>query len=191
MEKKTNKYIAVAYQLYTTENGKATLVEEAPADKPFQFISGFSIALEDFEKKMLELATGDTFEFTLTKEQAYGDHEAERVLDLDKQMFCINGKFDDKNVYVDAILPLQNEEGMRFLGKVLDISDTQVTIDLNHPLAGKDLTFKGSIVESREATNEEIEKMINRMSGGCGCGGDCGGGCGGGGCDGGCGGGCH
>ena len=44
----------------------------------------------------------------------------------------------------------------------------------------KDLTFEGEVVESRTATNEEIQEMVKMMSGeGCGCGcGDCGGGCG-------------
>ena len=107
-------------------------------------------------------------------------------------MFCIDGKLDEEHIFVDAIIPLQNENGQRFLGKVLEVGDSKVKVDLNHPLAGKDLHFIGSIVESREATNEEIQNMINHMNGGCGgnCG-DCGGGCGGhdGGCD--CDGGCN
>ena len=49
MEKELNKYIAVAYKLYTTENDKEELVEEAPEDRPFAFITGFGITLEAFE----------------------------------------------------------------------------------------------------------------------------------------------
>ena len=189
MEKKTNKYIAVAYKLYTTENGTENLTEEAPAERPFQFISGMGLALDDFEAKVAEMLKGDQFDFTLTKEQAYGEHEAERVLSLDREMFCIDGKLDEEHIFVDSIIPLQNENGQRFLGKVLEVGDEKVKVDLNHPLAGKDLHFTGSILESREATNEEIQNLINHMNGGCG--GNCGG-CGGhdGGCEGGCEGGC-
>ena len=196
MEEKKNKYIAVAYKLYTNENGTENMVEEAPAERPFQFISGMGLALDDFEKNVAELHKGEDFEFSLTKEQAYGEHEAERVLSLEKEMFCIDGKLDTDNIYKDAIIPLQNENGQRFLGKVLEIGNDKVTVDLNHPLAGKDLHFVGSIVEAREATNEEIQTIINHLSGGgcSGCGGECGGDCNcGGDCgsnEGGCGG-CH
>lgn len=190
MEEKTNKYIAVAYKLYTNENGTEEMIEEAPVDRPFQFISGMGLALDDFEKNVADKQQGEEFEFSLTKEQAYGEHEEERVLSLDREMFCIDGKLDEEHIFVDAIIPLQNENGQRFLGKVLEIGDSKVKVDLNHPLAGKALHFKGTIVESRVATNEEIQNMINHMNGGCsGSCGDCGGNCGGhdSGCEGGCG----
>lgn len=191
MEKETNKFIAVAYRLYCEDNGERKLMEEAPAEKPFCFISGFGIALEEFEKAMIDLHKGEGFNLTLSKDQAYGEYEAERVLNLEKEMFCIDGKLDAEHVFVDAVIPLQNADGQRFLGKVLEIGDEKVRIDLNHPLAGKELQFEGSIIESREATNDEIQQMINRMSGeGCGCGGNCGGGCNHGGGDCGCGN-CH
>lgn len=197
MENKGNKYIAVAYKLYTIDNdGTTTLVEEATDKRPFPFISGFGITLDAFENALAGLTKGEEFDLNLTKEQAYGDFAEERVLNLDKGMFCINGRFDSDNIYKDAIIELQNESGQRFPARVLEIGADKVKMDLNHPLAGKALNFKGHIVESREATNEEIQTIINRLSGeggccggGCGsCGGHDGGGCGGhkGGC-----GGCH
>ncbi len=181
MEKQINKYIAVDYKLYTAENGESELVEETTKERPFQFISGFGITLEAYEKNISELAKGDTFDFTLTKEEAYGDFEQERVLDLEREMFCINGHFDHEHIFKDAIVPLQNEDGNRFYGRVMSVDENKVKMDLNHPLAGKSLNFKGTILENREATNSEIQGMINRLSGeGCGCGcGDCEGGCGG------------
>ena len=167
-----NKYIAVAYKLYTVDNGESELVEEATDKEPFQFISGYGITLDAFEKEIAGLEKGAEFDFTLQKDEAYGDYEQEHVLDLDKEIFCINGHFDRERIYKDAIVPLQNEDGNRFLGKVVSVGNDKVRIDLNHPLAGKTLNFKGHVVESREATNEEIQGLINRMSGeGCCCGG--------------------
>lgn len=185
MENKHNMYVAVAYKLMADENGETVVIEEATAEKPFQFISGFGITLDAFENQMMALEQGGTFDFTLTKDEAYGDVESERILDLDRSVFSINGHFDHEHIFKDAIVPLQNEDGNRFYGKVLDVTDTNVKIDLNHPLAGKALHFVGSVVEKREATNSEIQGLINRLSGeGCGCGcGDCGGGCGDGDCD--------
>lgn len=177
-----NKYIAVAYQLYTIENDKAQLAEIATEKDPFIFISGFGTTLEDFEKEIVGLSKGDSFDFTLTPEQAYGEFVKERVVELNKDIFCIDGRFDKEHIYIDAIVPLQNQEGDRFMGRVIEIGDQQVTIDLNHPFAGKELNFKGEIVESREATEEEIRKQIDMLCGkGCkDCeGGDCENGCGG------------
>jgi FKBP-type peptidyl-prolyl cis-trans isomerase SlyD len=178
-EKKTNQYMEVAYTLYAAGEKTLEFVEEATDEKPFQFISGFGITLDDFEKQVVNLEKGGTFEFKLTKEQAYGDYDEERVVELERSIFSINGRFDHENVFVDAVLPLQNEEGQRFFGKVLEITDSHVKIDLNHPLAGKELSFKGHIVENRQATEEEIKSFIKTMSGeGCGCGcDDCGDGC--------------
>ena len=98
-------------------------------------------------------------------------------------MFCIDGRFDNEHIYVDAIIPLQNEDGNHFYGRVVEIGKDKVKVDLNHPLAGETLYFEGKILENREATNQEIQQLINHMSGGCsGCGGhchDCGSDCGG------------
>lgn len=174
MDKPQNKYIAVAYKLYTVNDGKEELVEEATAERPFAFISGFGVTLDEFEKQVAGLEKDAKFDFQLDKDKAYGDYEASRVLDLDRSIFSINGHFDHENIYKDAIVPLQNEDGNRFYGRVLDITDDKVKMDLNHPLAGKHLKFVGSILENRDATNQEIEMFAKHISGeGCGCG-DCG-----------------
>lgn len=176
MEKELNKYIAVAYKLYTTENDKEELVEEAPEDRPFAFITGFGITLEAFENGVEDLKKGEEFTLGIECGEAYGEHLKERVLDLNKDIFTINGHFDHENIYKDAVVPLQNEDGNRFMGHVLDITEDKVKMDLNHPLAGKDLLFKGKVLENREATNDEIQHMMNHLHGEggcCGCGDGC------------------
>ena len=178
-----NKYYAIAYKLTTIKDGVKKMEEEATAEDPFVFISGFGTTIPGFEKEIEKLANGDSFDFTIPCAEAYGEYVDARVITLAKDIFTVNGVFDANMIYVGAIIPLQNEDGMRFMGKVLSVDDTNVKVDLNHPLAGCDLNFQGTVLECREATNAEITSMINQLSGGCGgCGG---GGCSGGGCDGG------
>ncbi len=192
----SNKFIIVSYQLYDVTDGKSELIEQTTDDRQFIFVSGMGVTLPAFEQNIAPLAKGESFDFTLQPAEAYGDRYEERIIELDKGIFCINGKFDAQHVQQGAVIPLQNEDGNRFNGVVLEISDIKVKVDLNHPLAGMTLNFKGTITESREATAEEVAGMAKLMSGeggGCGhCSGNCGeGGCGEGGCgEGGCKGGC-
>lgn len=176
MEQKENKYITVAYELYTDNEGVEELTEKAPEEHPFQFISGLGVTLDAFEKQIVDLEKGKEFDFTLTVEEAYGEYMEDYVIELPKKTFEINGRFDAEHIREGAVVPLMNSEGQRMNSTVVKVEKDSVTVDLNHPLAGKELHFKGSVVESRLATNEELQGMLNMLSGeGCGC---CGGGCG-------------
>ena len=181
MENKTNKLIAAHYQLFTiNDNGERKLVEETSQDQPFVFITGFGAALDALEEQLENLERGAKFDFELDKDKAFGEYEPKRVIDLNKEMFVVDGHFDSKNIFKGAQIPLKNEDGNFFIATVLEIGSDKVKVDLNHPLAGKKLNFKGYIIENREATKEELQTMLNHLNGG-GCSGDCGG------CEGGCG----
>ena len=171
--------MSISYSLYIDEDGKKRLVEETKAGQPFQFISGLGIALDAFEQQLISLEVGSKFDFALTKDQAYGDYREDMNLELEREVFSINGHFDHEHVYEEAIIPLQNEEGNRFYGRVVEVGEEKVKIDLNHPLAGETLYFKGEVLENREATEDEINHLMKHLTGGCGghCG-DCEGGCG-------------
>lgn len=173
MSDMTHKYIAVSYRLFIDGDNGKEMVEEATEEQPFYFISGFGYALDTFEKNLIDTPEGEDFEFSLEKEEAYGDYVQECVVNLDRSTFTINGKFDVEHIYVDAVVPLQNEDGNRFYGKVVEIGEKKVKIDLNHPLAGETLHFAGKVLENRDATDEEVKALISRMSGGCGCNGGC------------------
>lgn len=180
METVENKYITVAYRLYTMENGEKELFEEAKAEHPFQFISGLGTTLEDFETQVSDLAKGDKFEFTIVADRAYGAYDEQHVIELPKHIFEIDGKFDNEHIKEGNIVPLMTSDGQRVNASVVEIKPDVVVVDLNHPLAGADLIFEGEVIENRPATNEEIQELVKMMSGeGCGCGCDsCGSGCG-------------
>ncbi len=177
-----NKFIALEYKLYSIDELGKHLREQTSEGNPFSFISGFGYTLEAFENQVDCLETGDEFHFQLTPEQAYGEREQERILTLDRSIFQINGHFDNEHIYKGADVPMQNEDGMRLNGHVLDVTDDTVIMDFNHPLAGETIEYVGKIVESREATETEIKGFINYFTHeNCGCDcehdHDCGGGC--------------
>ena len=185
MEQQAHKYVCVAYELYAdNEKGIHELIEKAPVEHPFQFISNMGITLDAFEQQIMALQQGDTFDFTLPVDDAYGPYLQEHVLELDKSIFCINGRFAQETIYPGNFIPLVNADGNRFQGLVLEVKEDKVVVDLNHPLAGKDLHFRGSVVTLRDATDAEVEGMLNMMNNeGCECGcGDCEGSCHGGHC---------
>ena len=158
MENSTHRLIVVSYELYSVENGQEHFIEKTEEQKPMQFYTACEMALPAFEQEIVKYGKDTDFEFSLPKEQAYGEHDAKSVLALDKETFSHDGVFDSENIYKDAIVPLQNEQGQRFLGK--------------------DLQFRGHVIENRVADEAEVKDFFERMSQHhCGCGGDCGGDC--------------
>lgn len=109
MEKETNKLIAAHYQLFTiNENGERNLVEETTQEQPFVFITGFGTALDAFEDILKNLGRGEKFDFELDKDKSFGEYDPKRVIELNKEMFTVDGHFDSKNIFKGAQIPLKN-----------------------------------------------------------------------------------
>lgn len=177
-----NKYIAVSYKLYIDgADGKPELVEETAEGDPFIFVSALGMTLDAFEAQITPLNVGDSFNFTIAPADAYGDYEASGKQALPRNVFEMNGKLDSRYIFEGAVVPLSSADGARFNGTIVEIGEKTITVDLNHPLAGKSLNFVGTVLQSREATGEEVRDALNQITGcGGGCG-SCGGGCGNGG----------
>ena len=170
MEKK-NRFITANYQLYSVVDGKKELEEQTSEEHPFQFITGFGISLDAFEQNIIGLENGSDFDFSLQPSDAFGEYIPEGVHKLAKETFTVNGHFDNENIYEGAVITLMDNEEHHFMAKVVKIEEDGVTVDTNHPLAGKILNFKGKVIENRDATDEEIKHLIKHLTGGCnGCG---------------------
>jgi FKBP-type peptidyl-prolyl cis-trans isomerase SlyD len=139
------------------ENAEGLLIQEVKEDRPFVYLFGVAGLLPAFKENIKGLKMGDDFAFVLTKEDAYGLPSEENVLQLDKKIFEIDGKFDDENIQEGVVVPMEDENGYPLSGKILKVADDHVLVDFNHPLAGIDLHFSGKILEVREATQEEME----------------------------------
>lgn len=192
MKIEKNKVVELIYEL--TVDGQ--LADKTTKERPLDFIQGMGYLLPLFEQNIEGKEPGDKFAFTLEAKDGYGEWEQERVIDLPKQAFEVDGKVREDLLVVGNMIPLMNPMGGVVPGKVLEVTEATVKMDLNHPMAGKTLNFEGEIVSVREATEQELteglhgEFVQHACSGGCGhkCGdGECGG-CGEGGCgEGGCG----
>ncbi|KAA6341247.1 FKBP-type peptidyl-prolyl cis-trans isomerase SlyD [termite gut metagenome] len=175
-----NKCITVAYKLYATADGERELIEEATEKHPFRFITDLGTTLDVFENQIKNLNKGDKFEFTVPCANAYGEYNEEHVIDVPKNIFEVDGHFDAEAFSTDKIIPLINADGQRIYGSVVEVLSDTVVMDMNHPLAGDDLTFIGKVIESRIATGKEIEEALATVNGEgcCGChDGDCESGC--------------
>lgn len=182
------KFVAVSYDLFVGDEGEEQeLMEQAPKEAPLKFTFGLGMMIESFEKGLEGKAVGEKFDFTIEPQDAYGDYEDGRVVELDKAIFEVDGKFDTDMIFEGNTVPMMDAEGNRMNGTILEISKDKVKMDFNHPLAGERLHFVGEVLEVRDATPEEIAvaTMPHSCGGGC-CGdcgdGDCGGGCSGCGC---------
>lgn len=184
-----NMFVTLKYQLYVGADNEEVMIEETPEDQPFKFTFGLGMVLPKFEEGLKGKAQGDKFQFYIPTEDAYGEYVEELCVNLPKNIFANEkGEYDEKYLFVGNTLPMMSSEGHRMNGRVLDITEDNVKMDFNHPLAGERLHFVGEVVEVRPATQFEIDLVKNhRCGGGCG---SCGGNCGDGGCGGSCGGDC-
>ncbi len=170
MKIENNKYVSLAYKLTVDGN----VIEDVAADRPFDFIFGIGMLLPKFEESVNGKEADDTFAFTLTPEEGYGVYEEERIAELPKNIFEVDGVFNEEMIAVDAVLPMVDVEGNQLYGRVLEITSDSVKMDFNHPMAGKTLNFEGQVVGVREATDEDMAKFMQPAGGGCNCGGgDC------------------
>lgn len=173
-----NKYVAVTYDLNVGEGEERELMERATAEVPLKFIFGTGMMLPAFEKALDGLEVGSTFNFTIAPADAYGEYQQDNVIELPKNIFEVDGKFDGEMIKEGNTVPMMDSNGNRLNGSVLEVKDDVVVMDFNHPLAGETLHFSGEVIDVHEPTAEEIA-ALTAPAGGCSCGcDDCGSDCG-------------
>ena len=151
-----NKVVSLHYKL-KKDNNTGTLIEETYNGQAMTFLYGVGGMLPKFEAELAGLKVNDNFAFSVPAAEAYGDLDDQAVVDLDINIFKVDGKLDEKIIQIGAMVPMKNTEGHRVDGLVKDITETNVKMDFNHPLAGQDLYFEGEVLELRDATDEEIK----------------------------------
>ena len=151
-----NKVVSMTYTLKKDDTCETTR-REVNEDRPFVYLFGQGGLLPAFKDNLRGLNKGDSFDFILVKEDAYGVNIPENIIDLDKKIFEVDGKVDESMLQVGKVIPMQDDKGNPLSGVLVEIGADSVKMDFNHPLAGLDLHFSGRVLDVREPTMEELD----------------------------------
>ncbi len=124
--------------LYKGTLNDGSVFDENTEDKPLEFTAGKGMVIKGFDDAIMGMKVGESKTFTVLAAEAYGEIKEEAKAEVPKTQLPEEIR---KNVTKDQMLGVQTPQGMMQV-KVLEVGEENVTIDLNHPLAGKDLTFE-------------------------------------------------
>ena len=124
----------------TLEDG--TVFDTSREREPLEFTLGEGAIIPGFEETVKGLQVGQTKTAAIPAEEAYGPHHDELVMAVGQDELP-----EGLNPAVGQQLQLQKTDGETLVVVVTDVSETTITIDANHPLAGKNLTFEIELVE--------------------------------------------
>ena len=174
MKIENKKVVELTYEL--TVDGKV-VDRTTEMTGPLDYIHGEHMLLPKFEAELEGLEPESEFAFTLTPEEGYGEYDPKHKFEIPKQSFEIDGKIREDLMQGGKIIPMLNSSGMVVQGLIAAVNDDTVTMDFNHPMAGKTLNFKGKVVSVRDATEKELTEGLHGefvpkeggCHGGCGC----------------------
>ncbi|WP_019896440.1 FKBP-type peptidyl-prolyl cis-trans isomerase [Hydrogenovibrio halophilus] len=136
---------------YSLTDAEGNVIDKSQGE-PLAYLHGHSNLIPGLEKELEGKAAGDEFSATIPAADAYGD-----VMDEMIQAGVPKNLFQGvENLEVGMRFEAQTEQGPQSVA-IASIEDDTVTVDANHPLAGKDLTFEIEVVDVRPAKDEEIE----------------------------------
>ncbi|MDX9959846.1 MAG: peptidylprolyl isomerase [Clostridia bacterium] len=182
-----DRVVSIDYELKDSE-GK--IIDRSEGD-PLTYLHGNDNLIPGLERELEGKKAGDSLSVTVAPADGYGERDDELIFAVSKSDFAEPDK-------IEVGMQFQaHQEGSVNIVTVVGVTDDEVKVDANHPLAGKTLHFDVNVKEVREASAEELEHGHVHAASGCdcgeGCGDDCecgdgcgddeGCGCGGGGCN--------
>ncbi len=150
----TNKDCVVGIEYEVKETGTTDVVDSNKGGEPLEFIIGLGQVIPGLENALVGMAKGESGDIMVKASDAYGEINEEAMQTLPKE------QFDGVDLVEGMSLYGQGEDGQTVQVIVKSFDDTEVKVDFNHPLAGKDLMFSVSVLSAREATADEIASGV-------------------------------
>lgn len=139
--------VSLAYKL--TVEGE--VLDEAADSDAIQFLQGRKNIIPGLESQLAGMKVGDSKRVVVNAEQGYGPIDKNAVEDIALSEFPEGVKPE-----IGMELEIKDQEGNEMWGRVLSLQGDTVTMDFNHPLAGKELHFDVKVVDLRQATGDEL-----------------------------------
>lgn len=162
----SNKVIGIEYTLKDAKTGEQ--LDTNVGQAPLEFVSGKGQIIKGLEDKLVNMSANEEADVLVEPKDGYGEYNDEAVQTLPKEQFAGIELSEGMSLYG------QGEHGETIQVVVKSFDDTSVTIDYNHPMAGRTLMFSVAILSLRDATEEEVQTGVvggmAAMGGGC-CGG--------------------
>lgn len=127
---------------YTGKLDDGKVFDTSVKRDPLEFTLGSKQLIPGFEEAVLGMSPGDKKEVKIPKEKAYGPYVDDMVMKVGKDKLPEN-----LTPEVGQQLEIRQPNGQAMIVKITDVADSEITIDANHPLAGKDLTFEIELME--------------------------------------------
>ncbi len=162
-----NSVVGIEYEV--KEAGTTEVVDSNKGGQALEFIMGKGQIIPGLENALVGMNEGESGDIMVKAADAYGEVNPEAVQTLPRE------QFEGVDLKEGMTLYGQGEDGQTVQVTVKSFDDKEVTVDFNHPLAGKDLMFSVTVLSAREATADEISSGV---VGGAPQGGSCGTGCG-------------
>mgnify|MGYP001619037040 CR=1 FL=1 len=124
---------------YTGSLNDGSVFDSSEGKEPLEFTIGENQVIPGFENGIKEMKLNEEKTIKINAKEAYGDRDERMVVSVPRDKF-------PPEIEVGGTLVLKGPEGQRMPAKIKDIKENEVIIDLNHPLAGKDLNFKVNVV---------------------------------------------
>lgn len=119
---------------------------------PLEFIQGHEHIIPGLEKAIEGMSVGESKEVFVKADEAYGAFDPEDFTEVPRAEFP-----EEIPLEIGTEIGIEDENGDELSAFIEEVTLDSVTLNFNHPLAGKDLSFKVKIVGVREATTEELE----------------------------------
>ena len=156
---KIEAYKAVVLN-YQVRDETGEVIDSSDHDGPIRYIHGTEDLIPGLENALVGHQEGEKLTVKVVKDEAYGDRDDRLVDSVPRANF--EGVTD---IQLGMAFQTEMDDGSPMVVRVVEVNDERVTVDGNHPLAGKDLQFDVEIVSVRDATSDEIEHGHVHMPG--------------------------